>query len=127
MGDELAGFVSASGWGVLPNTSGNMSPNIQNALSLVASGATLYFPPGTYLCSGTLVCDRAINIYAVNLENRLRDIQTDGARLCFDHRSAIMRLLGCSRPMLPNCRRGPPWLTTETQLRGACLGKPQRR
>lgn len=56
-------FVNARKYGVVPDGTDVTVP-IQRAFDEVPVGSTLYFPPGTYTLSGSITCDRRVNVWA---------------------------------------------------------------
>lgn len=64
--DDLETFINVAKlpYGAKPGTGVSMRAQIQHVFDDAPVGSTLYFPPGTYILDGSLICSRPLNIYA---------------------------------------------------------------
>lgn len=91
--------ISAADYGVIPNTGEDMTENIQNAIEMLSSGATLTFDEGEYIVSPKVGEKYCLDLTGEN------DVVINGGGAKFllsDSFSGFMRINGGSRITVKN-------------------------
>lgn len=90
-------FIPASNWGVVPDTGVDMTAAIQEAFDSIQVGQTLFFEPGTYICSDSLLFAIAASIYAYGaiFDFGTTDLSATGYALRIGNNSTTDRTQQC--------------------------------